>query len=505
MKRVCLILIIVLIMMQPCFADDYDMFMEHGSIMMIIDPVSGNIVYANLAAAEFYKYTVDELLSMNINDINTLTEEEIAKEMTLARVERRNFFNFIHKLGDLTVREVEVYSYPVVYQDKEMLFSIIIDVTESNQMERQLARNQQRQEENLLSIVYIAFILTITFIVLAIITLRSNRRLKYLSQYDPLTKVNNRSSAKGHYDKLVDKRKYPIQFYMIDVNNLKFINDTYGHIYGDQMIVEVADLLKNLFGKEGFVSRVSGDEFIVIVKMELEEAERIEKEILNTKIQIQGIHFDVSVGRYMIKGKVNYDTAFSISESRMYSVKVARRESTYRRIKYELLTRLKKSFPDKERHSRVVGEIASYIGHRHNLLKDEVSDLVLASKYQDISFGAMMSMENIEEVHPERSFSIINALGERYNVANTVLSHHEYYDGSGFPKGLRGKDIPLSSRILSISNYLYYEIQNKSSKEALDGLKNDRSNRYDFTIVKSINDENFISFLTDIYNKEFTE
>jgi len=120
--------------------DFNNMFDGHGSVMLLIDSGSGEIVYANQAAEKFYGYTGDQLTQMKITDINTLSPEETIEEMALAVEQARNYFLFTHRLADGSLREVEVYSYPYRYGDREMLYSIIHDVT----AEIVLARSNRR-------------------------------------------------------------------------------------------------------------------------------------------------------------------------------------------------------------------------------------------------------------------------------------------------------------------------------------------------------------------------
>ncbi len=107
-----------------------DLFEHHGSIMMLVDPDSGDIVFANDAASRFYGYSSDELEAKNIGDINALSPEDVEAEYRAAAREDRNFFLFQHRLADGSLRDVEVYSYPVEADGQEYLFSVIIDITE---------------------------------------------------------------------------------------------------------------------------------------------------------------------------------------------------------------------------------------------------------------------------------------------------------------------------------------------------------------------------------------
>lgn len=121
-----------------------NMFHKHSSIMLLIDPESGLVVDANSAAAAYYGYSEDELRGMPIGKINTLSEEEIRKERILATEEKRNHFVFTHRLASGEIRTVEVYSSPVAEGDRQLLFSIVYDITERKQAERKLVESEAR-------------------------------------------------------------------------------------------------------------------------------------------------------------------------------------------------------------------------------------------------------------------------------------------------------------------------------------------------------------------------
>lgn len=126
------------------------MFRFHGAVMLLIDSENGAIIDANLSAERFYGYPRETLLAMNIADINILPREEIRSEMEHSLKHHRNHFIFEHKLANHSTRTVEVYSSPITMQDKDLLFSIIHDVTDRKlaeeafrNMEHQLLRSQK--------------------------------------------------------------------------------------------------------------------------------------------------------------------------------------------------------------------------------------------------------------------------------------------------------------------------------------------------------------------------
>jgi PAS domain S-box-containing protein len=120
-------------------------FDVNTAIKLLIDPRTGFIVDANEAAIEFYGWPLDELREMRINDINTLTEQEVRDEMHNALTGHRRFFRFRHRVASGEVRHVEVYSGPVTFGERNLLLSIIHDTTEREALEVQL-REAQRLE-----------------------------------------------------------------------------------------------------------------------------------------------------------------------------------------------------------------------------------------------------------------------------------------------------------------------------------------------------------------------
>jgi len=123
-------------------------YLHNSAPMLIIDAgQSGRILDANDAACSFYGYTKSELESLTVDQINTLGPEAIKKEMSLAVLSKRNYFNFKHRLKNGTVKDVEVYSSAVPIKGKTLLFSIVIDASEKKMYEVLLADLNARINE----------------------------------------------------------------------------------------------------------------------------------------------------------------------------------------------------------------------------------------------------------------------------------------------------------------------------------------------------------------------
>jgi PAS domain S-box-containing protein len=115
------------------------LFEANRAPMLLIDPgEGGRIVDANRAAQAFYGHDRATLKGMQISDINTLSPEEIKREMALAEAEQRNHFLFRHRLASGMIREVEVHAGPIEVEGRHLLYSIIHDITDSKRRDNQL-------------------------------------------------------------------------------------------------------------------------------------------------------------------------------------------------------------------------------------------------------------------------------------------------------------------------------------------------------------------------------
>jgi PAS domain S-box-containing protein len=118
------------------------LFQDNHSVMLLIHPETGKIVDANPTACTYYGWSHAEICHLNIDEINSLSKEEIAGEMQLAKEEQRNHFFFRHRLATNEIRDVEVYSGPIRFGDETMLYSIVHDVTDKTLIEEALRQSE---------------------------------------------------------------------------------------------------------------------------------------------------------------------------------------------------------------------------------------------------------------------------------------------------------------------------------------------------------------------------
>ncbi len=122
------------------------LFKNNHAIILLINPENGKIVDANYAAISFYGYSEEELIQMNINDINTLNEENISSLMQKAISEEERHFIFKHRLSNGEIRDVDIYSGPVIIENKKLLYSIIHDISFQKKAEETVIKNKERFE-----------------------------------------------------------------------------------------------------------------------------------------------------------------------------------------------------------------------------------------------------------------------------------------------------------------------------------------------------------------------
>ncbi len=123
------------------------LFKNNHSVMLLIDPESADIVEANPAACSFYGWSQEELTSMKITDINMLPNEQTFQEIEEAKSESRYHFFFRHRLANEEIRDVEVYSGPIRLHGKELLYSIIHDISERKRAEQELRESKDLFEK----------------------------------------------------------------------------------------------------------------------------------------------------------------------------------------------------------------------------------------------------------------------------------------------------------------------------------------------------------------------
>jgi PAS domain S-box-containing protein len=120
------------------------LFLNEHTAMFLIDPASGAIMDANPAACAYYGYSREEFMAMTVGQLNTLPPEEIRKKMAAAEGREQNRFEFQHRLASGELREIEVYSGPVRVKGRQLLYSLVHDITDRKRAENALKASEAR-------------------------------------------------------------------------------------------------------------------------------------------------------------------------------------------------------------------------------------------------------------------------------------------------------------------------------------------------------------------------
>ncbi|OJV62759.1 MAG: hypothetical protein BGO41_00025 [Clostridiales bacterium 38-18] len=125
---------------------EHQFFIKNPTPILIISPNSGQIIDANPSACKFYGYRLNEIQMLKISDINMATEDTIKTEMNKVVVENRNYFNFQHRSSDGTKKEVEVHATSIEYENENVIFSMVTDISQRMAQSDYLIQKTRSQE-----------------------------------------------------------------------------------------------------------------------------------------------------------------------------------------------------------------------------------------------------------------------------------------------------------------------------------------------------------------------
>ncbi len=310
---------------------------------------------------------------------------------------------------------------------------------------------------------------------------------EFLLNHDYLSGLFNRIYYEKELKRLDMSGNLPFSIMIGDINGLKMMNDALGHGAGDQVLKDTADLLKNCCRPEDIIGRIGGDEFAILLPgADLSVTEQVFKKIKSAieehnKTQLNDLKkINLSLG-YATKDlpDISVDSVTMLAEENMYKRKLTVRKSLHSSIVESIKTTLTVRSQETEEHAERITKLAVKIGTELALSQMDLNDLELFAALHDIGKvgvsdkilnkpGSLTPEEWAEmRKHSEIGYRIAMASADLMCVADYILSHHERWDGKGYPQGLSGRNIPAAARILAVADTYDAMTQDRVYRKAM--------------------------------------
>ncbi len=412
----------------------YRWIFEQAPIGIVNTSMDGRFIRANQTFCKMIGYSIEELLALNFLDITPPEDQNISSTGA-------------SKMIDGTSQKFETRKR---YQKKD-----------GNIIWGDLSASMMRDQEGK-PLYFNTFVKDVTE------TRKAQEKLNYLIYHNHMTGLYNRRFYEEELKRIDTERNLPVALIMADINGLKLANDAFGHKTGDLILVKAAEILKSECRADEIIARIGGDEFIILLpKTSKEEAIKLIERI-KTSFEgktIEGLPLSISLG-YAVKTikEERMDEIFKNAEDDMYRHKLSETSSMRSQTIKMIMNSLYEKNNREMLHSNRVGELCATIATHMYFSKDDVAQMRLVGLMHDIgkigisdeilNKTSKLDEEEWNEIkkHSEIGYRILNTSNEFSEIAVFVLEHQEKWDGTGYPNGLKGKEISKEARIIAITD-----------------------------------------------------
>ncbi|MDA3847173.1 MAG: diguanylate cyclase [Vallitaleaceae bacterium] len=322
-------------------------------------------------------------------------------------------------------------------------------------------------------------------IILRDITLehKNSEKILFMSYHDALTGLYNRRFFEEELARLDTNRQLPLSLILGDVNGLKLTNDVFGHLEGDNLLKTASDIIRGVCRTEDIIARWGGDEFVLLLpRTSYTRAEEICKLIKTACHNNKNNVIDISIALgYATKELPDQDIGktLKLAEDYMYRHKLTESKSQRSNIIYAIQNSLYEKSHETEEHAERLISHCHAVARQLKLSDEDMDNLKLLAVLHDIGKigipdhillkpGPLNEVEWYEmRKHPEIGYRIAQSSPDLQQIAEYILMHHEKWDGTGYPHNIKGEDIPILSRILSVADAYDAMISNRPYRKAL--------------------------------------